>query len=301
MLKTDRLFSFIIIAVLWIGAGLCPAQAQTPIKESNSADGSARASGEIQFTKLLAQARQRAGFSLLPSNSYPAASGPAFSITPMAAGPNVTVQGSGTIGRLTKWTGFTSSNSFIGDSTMFESKSGLVGLGTDSPTSKLTVIGMIESTSGGVKFPDGTVQMTAGITPNQTVLVRDVDNPASQPVQGELVCTAPPGDKDCSGFLYIVPGGKRLVIEFVSMDAELAVGEVANFTILPLGVSGPNHTFPPSAPSISFGGVKRALFSQSVRLYADPGAFVTVASESQSTVGSRKFRWTFSGYLVDVP
>lgn len=36
-----------------------------------------------------------------------------------------------------------------------------VGIGTTSPGQKLTVAGTIESTSGGVKFPDGTTQTTA--------------------------------------------------------------------------------------------------------------------------------------------
>ena len=36
-----------------------------------------------------------------------------------------------------------------------------VGIGTTAPTSKLTVAGLIETTAGGVKFPDGTTQTTA--------------------------------------------------------------------------------------------------------------------------------------------
>jgi hypothetical protein len=35
------------------------------------------------------------------------------------------------------------------------------GIGTAVPTSLLTVRGMIETTLGGYKFPDGTVQTTA--------------------------------------------------------------------------------------------------------------------------------------------
>lgn len=38
---------------------------------------------------------------------------------------------------------------------------GKVGVGTATPTSKMTVNGTIESTSGGIKFPDGTTQTTA--------------------------------------------------------------------------------------------------------------------------------------------
>ena len=37
-----------------------------------------------------------------------------------------------------------------------------VGIGTSTPASKLTVVGLIETTTGGVKFPDGTIQTTAG-------------------------------------------------------------------------------------------------------------------------------------------
>jgi len=38
---------------------------------------------------------------------------------------------------------------------------GFVGVGTSSPGSKLTVAGVIEARSGGFKFPDGTIQLTA--------------------------------------------------------------------------------------------------------------------------------------------
>jgi len=36
-----------------------------------------------------------------------------------------------------------------------------VGIGTSTPASKLTVVGLIETTTGGMKFPDGTIQTTA--------------------------------------------------------------------------------------------------------------------------------------------
>jgi hypothetical protein len=143
------------------------ASAEAQTRESNLTGNSFTSRSEFRLDLLRFAARRSglslrpAGFSLMPARSV---SINANAMTPMATGPNVQVLGSGTLGRLTKWTGFTGSNSFIGDSTIFESKSGLVGIGTDSPTSKLTVAGMIETTLGGLKFPDGTVQTTAGLS-----------------------------------------------------------------------------------------------------------------------------------------
>lgn len=41
---------------------------------------------------------------------------------------------------------------------------GSVGIGTNAPTSRLSVVGVIESKDGGVRFPDGTTQVTAGLS-----------------------------------------------------------------------------------------------------------------------------------------
>ncbi len=41
-------------------------------------------------------------------------------------------------------------------------KAGNVGIGTTTPGQKLSVVGVVESTTGGFKFPDGTIQTTAG-------------------------------------------------------------------------------------------------------------------------------------------
>jgi hypothetical protein len=80
---------------------------------------------------------------------------------PLAAS---SVTGSGTPGQITKWTGVSGSNTYtIGDTNITEDKFGKIGIGTGAPTSLLTVQGMIETTLGGYKFPDGTVQTTAGI------------------------------------------------------------------------------------------------------------------------------------------
>ena len=79
---------------------------------------------------------------------------PGASALKPAGGPSLPVVGNGTLGRLTKWTGFTGSSSVIGDTTIFEDKFGNVGIGTDSPTSRLTVAGSIQAT--------GTIQASGG-------------------------------------------------------------------------------------------------------------------------------------------
>ena len=48
-----------------------------------------------------------------------------------------------------------------GDRYVLTIRNDSVGIGMTDPTEKLTVNGRIESTSGGIKFPDGTVQTTA--------------------------------------------------------------------------------------------------------------------------------------------
>src|SRR5262252_7570272 len=63
---------------------------------------------------------------------------PESSLIAPTGGPSLQVIGGGTLGRIPKWTGFTGANSVIGDTTIFEDKLGNVGIGTDSPTSKLT-------------------------------------------------------------------------------------------------------------------------------------------------------------------
>ncbi len=161
----SAIFSLAVVVLM-----ICSAQAQTPTNKLT--DHSLRNRSEFRLDLFRIPARRQslssrtAGFALMPARSASINAGAMISI---AAAANLQVFGSGTLGRLTKWTGFTSANSFIGDSSIFEDKFGKVGIGTDSPTSRLTVAGMIETTLGGLKFPDGTVQTTAALSGLQSV------------------------------------------------------------------------------------------------------------------------------------
>jgi hypothetical protein len=65
-----------------------------------------------------------------------------------------------TPGRIAKFT----TTKAVGDSNIIEDSNGNIGIGTTLPTSRLTVDGVIEMLSGGgIKFPNGTIQTTAGL------------------------------------------------------------------------------------------------------------------------------------------
>ena len=186
---------------------------------------------------------------------------------------------------------------------------GDVGIGAVSNGSKLTVSGVIESTKGGIKFPDATTQTTAGLTSVVTnspligdgtsasplgvaspLIVRDIDNPAFQPVQVS---------RDSTGVLVTVPDGKRLVIEFVSgyqfITASISPCTAIQLYSLPAAPTFVHYL----APSIIVpnGGINNCLVNQSMRMYVDEGRQVYVYFNPSQ--GTRYI--SITGYYIDVP
>ena len=193
---------------------------------------------------------------------------------------------------------------------------GDVGIGTTSAGSKLTVAGIIESTSGGVKFPDASVQTTAGlttVTTNSTLTgngttasplgvtspltIRDKDNPALQPVQFSGVQIGGAS----STTILTVPAGKRLVIETVSGNMNILNGQ--KFLALSVGTTGGgsasqlSHYFTPIFTGTQ-GSFDFYSFNHSVRIYADPQTNVVLSRNTTSSNVSVSV--TISGYYVDL-
>ena len=118
---------------------------------------------DVRFFDLLAQARpaRRAAFLLMPSSRYAETNGNSLPMTAAAEASPPAVHGGGTIGKIPIWIETSpSGNSVIGDSIISQLNDN-IGIGLATPTSKLTVQGMIETTLGGYRFPDGTIQITA--------------------------------------------------------------------------------------------------------------------------------------------
>ena len=169
LLRAMQLCSILLMTV-FIAAS---AQAQTPATANdNRSDASRNAASRAEFRllDLLAQARpaRRAGFSLMPSASYASTNANSLNMTAAAAVPSA-VLGDGTVGNISMWVGSSpSGNSLLGDSIITQ-LDGNIGIGLTTPTSKLAVQGMIETTLGGYKFPDGTLQTTAALSGLQAV------------------------------------------------------------------------------------------------------------------------------------
>jgi hypothetical protein len=69
----------------------------------------------------------------------------------------INLQGFGTLGQIPQFGG----GDYLVDSVISQDFHGWVGIGTTTPSSPLTVAGQIETKSGGIKFPNGTVQTTS--------------------------------------------------------------------------------------------------------------------------------------------
>lgn len=138
-------------------------------------------------------------------------------------------------------------------------------------------------------------------TPERPVPVRDMDNPARQPIQRFFVRTSSAAPEP-----YRVPDGKRLVIEHISGQVTSGAtctaiyGRVSTTVVSDGTLVLASHRFPLSATPLP----SLAVFSHQVRLYADPNSNVTgnvIGRNGAETCTLDGFSIVISGYLVDVP
>ena len=168
LLRAMQLCSVLLLTAFIVASAQAQTSATAATKDSrNDASRGVASGGEFRLLDLLAQARpaRRAGFSLMPSSGYTNTNVNSLHITAATAEASPpAVHGTGTVGNISMFVGTNpAGNSILGDSIITQ-LNGNIGIGIATPTSKLTVQGMIETTLGGYKFPDGTVQTTAAVS-----------------------------------------------------------------------------------------------------------------------------------------
>ena len=161
--KNDLILSKPLCSILlWLVLIAASAQGQSPttvaIRSHSGTNQEATRAPSIRLSDISGRSRlrRRAGFSLMQSRLNTSA------LRTAAAQP--AVHGSGTVGNISMWVASQpSENSVLGDSIITQA-GGNIGIGLATPMSKLAVQGMIETTLGGYKFPDGTIQTTAALS-----------------------------------------------------------------------------------------------------------------------------------------
>ncbi len=153
--------------------------------------------------------------------------------------------------------------------------------------------------------------MTSALAQSKPALVRDVDNGAMQPVQ--LVATINvlvsvfSMATNLDGSAFTVPAGKRLVVEYVSADANIESPGVAMWVDLIL-VEGGVLGHPVVRVPLVYGGtignvVGLNLYSGGamVRAYFNAGRSVRAYCNTSQVDSGASCSVSITGYLVDLP
>jgi len=162
-MKVGKLIATILAVASFLAVAVQRDQAQEPLSKPGRTAYQIGSSPNPSTLLARVWRTPRSGFKLMPSNRYAG--------VPVAAASssNSAVHGSGTVGKISMWVDVRpNGDSSLGDSIITQSN-GNIGIGLNTPMSKLSVQGMIETTLGGYKFPDGTVQTTAAVSGLQFV------------------------------------------------------------------------------------------------------------------------------------
>lgn len=130
--------------------------------------------------------------------------------------------------------------------------------------------------------------------------VCEVNNPDKNPFQTGLEMTLGAGMPIVDGF-FVVPAGKRLVIEYISGQAFLPAGQTLLLSIMCRAQDDGVWHYLPATTIGRFGNEDCFQYGGLVRLYADPGSAVALQLSRDSLAGAGAGRVSLSGYLVSIP
>lgn len=150
---------------------------------------------------------------------------------------------------------------------------------------------------------------TVKIDSTNPVMLHDVDNAALQPFQASASGHFVEGSFSTGSVpITQVPGGKRLIIEHVSVNGATSPGQkliLASIGVTQQNANGgqPIFHYLVINPEVTDAFANRYYCSEAVRLYADPGTIVSLLATRDSSAGSLfgAVQYTISGYFIDVP
>ncbi|WP_295901850.1 beta strand repeat-containing protein [uncultured Bdellovibrio sp.] len=193
---------------------------------------------------------------------------------------------------------------------------GNVGIGTSTPTSPLTVSGTIESTSGGFKFPDGSVQTTAAsgggggssigaILPIGIQIGNQSFGPSAQGT-GNIAIGLGPLQSLTNGSNNIAIGMNAMLTVATPAQRNVAIGNQAlkmstyasdNVAVGDLALSAATTSV--NNVAIGSGAGKDSTASENVYIGPYTGISAT-SSGSVVAIGSNASRWTTSGKSIAI-
>ncbi len=129
---------------------------------------------------------------------------------------------------------------------------------------------------------------------------RAADNPALQPFQANILMTCADGTTFVQDTGTVVPPDKRLVIETVTAQAIVALGQHILINVRTLA-NGTDAIHRLSLNQGMLGGGQSYLATHAVRIYADESSNVTIQAARDAAAGTCNVAVTISGHFVDVP
>jgi hypothetical protein len=200
---------------------------------------------------------------------------------------------------------------------MFRIKNSLVALGFFLA---LSVCASTASYAQGAKPPSdvnvvntpnvnvaNTPTVNVGNTPGVSIVnteanpavVRDAADPARHAFHRSLTIVMSPGETAGSKQV-LIPAGKRLVVEYLTVEGLLPAGQYVRGIVITTTVAGKNASYRIlPLPAAGLPGVFAA--DKPVRIYADSGGFdLSVAAFREGNTDSATFSIALAGYLVDV-
>jgi hypothetical protein len=169
---------------------------------------------------------------------------------------------------------------------------GAGGTGGSAPTSQTQNVNVVNT-------PTISAQQSGpwNVGINGTLPVRDVDNPAKEPFQASASLVLPFGQTFGFQNIIVVPVGKVLVIEDISVDARLT--GVDKLISVALFTGGANYYLHPNDEGTDEFGRRVYTTSQHVRLYFTQGNVVGGYATRNPATGQPDVNFSIFGYFVD--